>query len=211
MNHYNMDTIPFGNYVSEKNKDILTNLDLVGLTIKIIGVNPNQSCTEGAELYFQRTDVQKLMNKSVPIKHFSKQHFWIENQHYLSFKDWSYELFIHDKKITLEEAYALLQEKDISTEIQQLMLTKTKNDTFFNFGSSGIIKHYVRTQELANEFKSLFVNSQFSLPDDPQSLQNLLETIEKDSQGAKIFILENIPTKSERLARQATPLKQMRI
>lgn len=202
MNHHNMDNIPFGNYVSEKNKDILTNLDLIDLTIKITGVNPNQSCTEGAELYFQRTDVQKLMHKPVHIKHFSQQHFWIENQHYLSFKDWSYELLINGKNITLEDAYALLKEKDISTEIQQLMLTKTKNNTFFNFGSSGIIKHYVRTEALAREFKSLFVNSQFSLPDDPKSLQKLLDTIEKDSKGAKIFILENIPTKSERLAKQ---------
>lgn len=186
-----------------------------GLTITINEAKPNlKFSTQLQELSFN-----KVLGKELYIERFNLNQVTIRNPghvHFLlkelnlNFKDIEYTLKIQGKEVDLDEAYTLLQEKNVYQLLEKFLVSKTKSDHYFSYGQIGTMKYFCQNEDKIKQFENLFVNDQFSLPDDEIECEKLLSFADFEEPGSGLFLKKNIPTKNERLAMNKKPVKKLR-
>lgn len=190
--------------------------DQAGLTITINGSKPDIKFStqlqelsfnkiQGKELYIERFNLNQ-----VTIRNTGHVHFLLKELN-LNFKDIDYTLKIQGQEVDLDEAYTLLQEKNVYQLLENFLLSKTKSDHYFSYGQIGTMKYFCQDEEKIKQFEELFINDQFSLPDDEIEREKLLEFADLEEPGSGLFLSENIPTKNERLAMGKKTIKKHKL
>lgn len=202
-------------YVDLNRPNDIISSDKAGLTITVNDAKPNlKFSTPLQELSFN-----KILGKELYIERFNLNQVTIRtNGHVhlllkelnLNFKDINYTLKIKGKEVNLDEAYALLQEKNVYQLLEKFLTSKTKSDHYFSFGQTGIMKYFCQNEEKIKQFEELFVNDQFSLPDDEVECEKILAFADLEEPGSALFLKENIPTKSERLEKNKKSTKKLK-
>lgn len=196
---------------SNKPTDIIFS-DNAGLTITINDISPDFKFST----QLQQLSIEKIKGKELNLERFNLNQCVIRNSgmvHFflkeltINFKDIDYTLKMKGQEVSLDEAYTILQEKNVYELLDQFLTSKTKSNHHFNYGQTGVMKYYCQKEEKLEKFQELFVDGQFCLPDNEKEREELLNFADLEEPGSGLFLSKEIPTKQERLSFKQTQSK----
>lgn len=184
----------------------------LGLTIVVNSIKSDlsESNAKVMQLFVERNQLYKLFGKEIDVKNIYASSGTATLKDFvfnLNLNMWDYQMKIKGKNVDFSELLSELRYKDATVELNDLFQTKTKTDDFFEYGKRGIIQYYCKSEEKFFEFQNLFVNKQFSLPDDPAERENLIKAINSYEDGSGDHVNKVIPSVSERVAAQTFKFK----
>lgn len=177
----------------------------LGLTIVVNSIKEDlsESNKKVMSLFVERNKLHNLFGKEIEVKNIYATSGTASLKDFifnLNLNMWDYQLKIKGKDVDFSDLLSELKYKDATFELNSLFQSKTRNNDFFEYGKKGIIKYFCKDEEKFFEFQDLFVNNNFSLPDNPEMRKELIDFINEYEKGSGDYINSVIPTVSERKA-----------
>lgn len=196
------DKIPFGYYNTGEALNKIR-VDKIPCTLVIKGVKSNatEENKKTMRLFIERNNFDKFLNKELSVLEIyanSNSVSLKETRHHINLNNWDFSLKIDGIEVPLDKLLQEFKYKDATSELKDLFTSLTKEGEFFEFGKKTLIDYYLKNEERFFEFTNLFIEKNFSLPDDEQKRKELVEFINKGEPGAGTYLEQMIPTVSER-------------
>lgn len=205
------DTIPFGYYKmgSSLNKIRVEKLELV-ITLNSPSKSLSEADSQIMKIFINNNNLDKLLGKEqkVTVLFVSSNSVSTKDCRFnLNLRMWDYSLKVAGQEVGFYELLREFQRKDATHELKNLFTSTNKEGKFFEFGKNTLIEYYMKDEDSFQKFCELFVDNQFSLPDNANERNSLLDFVNEGEPGAGHYLQKYIPTVSERKAKKNSSLK----
>lgn len=196
------DKIPFGYYNTGGTLNKIR-VDKIPCTLTIKGIRSDitEDNKKTMNLFIELNNFDKFLNKELSVLEIYTSSSSVslkETRHHINLNNWDFSLNIAGVEVPFDKLLKEFKYKDATNELKDLFSSLTKEGKFFEFGKKTLIEYYLKDEDRFFEFTELFVEKNFSLPDDETKRKELVDFINQGEPGAGTYIEQMIPTVSER-------------